>query len=199
MRAGLVSALAVVVLGVACTSSSAQRAADPGAAADVRKLAAEMERIHPNLFHSVSREDFHGAVDRLLARLPELERDELLVEVLRIVAMTGERDGHMGLFPLMNHARPLHLLPVRIWAFPEGMYVVKSPERSELVGDPARRDRGRARRRRRCSRAATRDTRQRVEPAPAAARVHAHGRDPPRSRHRRFRRARAADPGARER
>ncbi len=134
MRAGLVSALAVVVLGVACTSSSAQRAADPGAAADVRKLAAEMERIHPDLFHSASREDFRGAVDRLLVRLPELERDELLVEVLRIVAMTGERDGHMGLFPLMNHARPLHLLPVRIWAFPEGMYVVKSPERPELVG-----------------------------------------------------------------
>ena len=39
-------------LGVACTSSAAQPTADPALAADVRKLAAEMERIHPNLFHS---------------------------------------------------------------------------------------------------------------------------------------------------
>ena len=36
---------------------------------------------------------FRGAVDDLVARLPELERDQILVELLRIVAMTGERDG----------------------------------------------------------------------------------------------------------
>ncbi len=93
-----------------------------------------MERIHPNLFHSVSRDQFRGAVDGVLARLPSLERDELLVELLRIIAMTGERDGHMGLFPLVDHARPLHLAPIRVWVFPEGMYVVASPHQQELVG-----------------------------------------------------------------
>ena len=93
-----------------------------------------MESIHPNLFHSVSRAEFRRAVDDLVGRLPELERDQLLVELLRIVAMTGERDGHMGLFPLINHARPLHLAPIRVWAFPEGMYVVASPEQPTLVG-----------------------------------------------------------------
>ena len=67
-------------------------------------------------------------------RLPELERDQLLVELLRIIAMTGERDGHMGLFPLVSHARPLHLLPIRVWVFPEGMYVLASPEQPDLVG-----------------------------------------------------------------
>ena len=133
MRRALAAA-AVLVVGVACTSSAAQPAADPAVAADVRKLAAEMERIHPNLFHSVSRAEFRGAVDELVARLPELERDQLLVELMRIVAMTGERDGHMGLFPLVSHARPLHLLPIRVWAFPEGMFVLASPERPDLVG-----------------------------------------------------------------
>ena len=97
-------------------------------------LAAEMERIHPNLFHSVSRDTFRRAVDDLIARMPGLERDEVLVELLRIVALTGERDGHMGLFPLVDHERPLHLAPIRAWVFPEGIYVLASPERPELVG-----------------------------------------------------------------
>ena len=134
MRLGLVAAASVLLLGMACTSSAAQPTADPAAAADVRMLASEMERIHPNLFHSVSQAEFRRAVDDLVGRLPGLERDPLLVEVLRIVAMTGERDGHMGLFPLMNHARPLHLAPIRVWAFPEGMFVVASPEQPGLVG-----------------------------------------------------------------
>ncbi len=93
-----------------------------------------MERIHPNLYHSVSRTTFRAAVDDLLARLPGLERDELLVELLRIIAMTGERDGHMGLFPLHDHPQDLHLLPIRLWVFPEGMFVVASPEQPALVG-----------------------------------------------------------------
>ena len=103
-------------------------------AADVRKLAAEMERIHPDLYHSVSRERFQQAVDDLVEQLADLERDEILVELLRIIAMTGERDGHMGLFPLVDHRRPVHLAPIRAWVFPEGFYVVASPERPELVG-----------------------------------------------------------------
>lgn len=97
-------------------------------------LAAEMERIHPDLFHTVSRDRFRAAVEALAARAGELDRDELLVELLRIVAMTGERDGHMGLFPLVDHARPLHLAPIRVWVFPEGMYVVSSPRQPTLVG-----------------------------------------------------------------
>ena len=124
----------LLLLGVACSSGSAQTAADPAVAADVLELAEEMERIHPNLFHSVSRAEFRGAVDDLVARLPGLERDQVLVGLLRIIAMTGERDGHMGLFPLLDHPRPLHLLPIRVWAFPEGMYVVASPQQPDLVG-----------------------------------------------------------------
>ena len=134
MRSALAAVATVVFVGVACSSGAAQPAADPAAAADVRKLAAEMERIHPDLFHSVSRAQFHGAVDDLVGRLPALERDQILVELLRFIAMTGERDGHMGLFPLVDHAQDLHLAPIRVWSFPEGMFVVASPEQPALVG-----------------------------------------------------------------
>ncbi|HYI74835.1 MAG TPA: hypothetical protein VEW90_06130, partial [Gaiellaceae bacterium] len=118
----------------ACSASAAQQAADPAVVADVRTLAAEMERIHPNLYHSITREQFQRSVDVLVAELPGLERDELLVRLLRIIASTGERDGHMGLFPLVDHERDLHLAPIRAWLFPEGIYVVSSPERPDLVG-----------------------------------------------------------------
>ena len=134
MRLGLVGLAAALALGVGCAAGSAQPGARSAAADDVRLLAAEMERIHPNLFHTVSREQFRGAVDRLAARAGELERDGLLVELLRIVAMTGERDGHMGLFPLVDHPRPLQLAPIRVWVFPEGMVVVSSPRQPDLVG-----------------------------------------------------------------
>ena len=134
MRRAALTIFVLFVLGVACSASAAQPSADPAVVADVRKLAAEMERIHPNLYHSVSRERFQGAVVDLVERLPELERDELLVELLRIIAMTGERDGHMGLFPLVDHERPVHLAPIRAWVFPQGFYVLASPERPELVG-----------------------------------------------------------------
>ena len=120
---------------VACAWVSAAPAADPAAVRDVRTLAAEMERIHPNLFHHVRRPAFRRAVNDLLSRAPQLGRDQLLVELMRIVAMTGERDGHMGLFPLaQTHRRPLHLLPVRLWSFPEGIFVLAAPTRQELVG-----------------------------------------------------------------
>ena len=132
-RTGVVVASALAFV-IGCASGSAQPDAGTDAADDVRFLAPVMERIHPNLFHTVSRDRFHSEVERLAARADALERDELLVELMRIVALTGERDGHMGLFPLVDHARPLHLAPIRVWSFPEGMYVVSSPHRPELVG-----------------------------------------------------------------
>ena len=73
-------------------------------------------------------------MDDLVGRVSALERDEILVALLRIIASTGERDGHMGLFPLVDHERPLHLAPIRAWVFPEGIFVLSSPERPDLVG-----------------------------------------------------------------
>ena len=129
-----VAVTACVLLALCACSSSAAQPADPAVIADVRLLAAEMERIHPNLYHAIPRDRFQRSVDELVAQLPGLERDELLVGLLRIIASTGERDGHMGLFPLVDHERDLHLAPIRAWVFPEGIYVVSSPERPELVG-----------------------------------------------------------------
>lgn len=116
----------LLALAAACTSSSTTetRAAEPGAAADVRFLVNEILRVHPAPFHVISRDEFMRAADSLEERAPGLARDRLLVELMHLTALLGERDGHSGVFPLDAHDRPLHLYPLRLYRFPEGVFVV---------------------------------------------------------------------------
>jgi hypothetical protein len=107
----------------------------PGAERDVRFLAERMEALHPNLFHAVSREEFHAAAADLAQRAPTLDANELLVALMRFTALPGERDGHTGIFPLdAEHGRPLHVFPIWIYDFPEGLFVVAETGRGGLVG-----------------------------------------------------------------
>ncbi len=95
-----------------------------------------MESIHPDLFHGVSRAEFDAAVDDLRDRLPSLDDDEILVGLMRLVAMISAegRDGHMGLWPPDNPDL-VHRFPIRVWEFPDGLYVTAARAPNEgLVG-----------------------------------------------------------------
>jgi len=132
----LAAAVATVLVGCGGTAEERAPASSPQAAADVRALAEHMRAAHPNLHHSVSRAVFAAARDRLAERAPELEPDALLVELMRFAALAGERDGHTGIFPLdPGHRRQLHLFPIRLYDFPEGVHVVAQVgARRDLVG-----------------------------------------------------------------
>src|SRR4051812_7048466 len=67
---------------------------------DLYFMAREMERLHKSLYHSVSREAFAAAIADLDARLPGLQRHEVIVGIMRIVAMVG--DGHTNVSPLKD-------------------------------------------------------------------------------------------------
>jgi Peptidase family S41 len=104
------------------------------ASSDIHNLVAEVEQRHPNPYHAVSREEFHRAADDLANRAPGLPRDQVIVGVMRLMAMLGERDGHSGLFPIQEaHGRSLSAYPVRLYRFPEGLYVIRAQDGS-LVG-----------------------------------------------------------------
>jgi Peptidase family S41 len=121
-----------VALALALAAGAAGARRD--AAEDVRGLHAAMERLHPNLYHSTSRDEFRAFVDRLVERAPRLSRDELLVEVMRLAALPGEKEGHAGVFPLdESHRTPLRLYPLRLYRFADGLFVVRAIDRS-LVG-----------------------------------------------------------------
>jgi peptidase S41-like protein len=129
--------LLLVLLAMVALASSAH--ARPSArstlAQDVRDLGAAIEQTHPDPFRSVSRQRFESEVDALAGRASGIPRDELLVGVLRVIALLGPRNGHTGLFPGdPSHARELHLYPLRLYEFADGLYVVDAVDRS-LVRD----------------------------------------------------------------
>jgi hypothetical protein len=137
MRTAL-AALALAVL--ALTGSAEGRASQgsssaiPGAAKDVRELGAGLESLHPNLFRNVSRQRFRSEVVALARRAPRLDANQLLVGLMRIAALPGDRNGHTGLFPLHGHRRELHLYPLRLYDFVDGVHVVDEVAGPSLTG-----------------------------------------------------------------
>lgn len=130
---------AVVVLGIlalAGCSSENQVAAPPSSPTpDLRLLVERIEVIHPDPWHAVSEEEFKAAARGLEGRLDDLSTDEKLVELMRLTALLGERDGHSGIFPLdETHDRTLHLYPIRLNEFSDGLFVVDAIDHPELVG-----------------------------------------------------------------
>jgi hypothetical protein len=129
--------LAVSVLALALTAcASAEPDVRAESAGDLELLVQRLEQLHPEPYHDVSRADFRAAVDELAGRLGGLDADERLVGLMRLGALLGPRDGHGGVYPLdLGHRRRLHLYPVRLYAFPEGLVVVGEVGRSRgLVG-----------------------------------------------------------------
>ena len=126
---------------VACAASpvpmpSASAAAVPSAAlADLDLLVEELERIHPEPWHGIAREDFVAAIDDLKARLGELSPDELVVELSRVVALLSRagRDGHQFAVPADGAEGPY--LPIRVYEFEEGVFITQAlAPNAELAG-----------------------------------------------------------------
>lgn len=104
---------------------------------DLRFLAAELPKRHANLFHTTSREAFEAAVARLDERIPSLNRQQILVEMARIVAMA--RDGHSGLLllPIPNAPNLMNAgaLPVEMYYFEDGLRIIAaSRAHAGLIG-----------------------------------------------------------------
>lgn len=100
---------------------------------DLRFMSAEMQKRHPNLYHTVSREKFLAAVADLGARIATLQRNEIIVGLMRIAAMVG--DGHTRVEPRWDLKFGFPSLPLRLYLFDDGLYVrAAAPEHAELVG-----------------------------------------------------------------
>jgi Peptidase family S41 len=123
-------ALLALVSTLAVTGADSSGAVSPEARGDVELLLQELERIHPNPYHAVSRAELRAAADELNARLPSLNDNQMLVELMRLLARLGERDGHAG----VAFFAKAHLYPVYLYRFPEGVFVVAAIKRPSLVG-----------------------------------------------------------------
>jgi hypothetical protein len=135
IRRSIAFVAALVVIGSACgshattkrspmPSSSPELGREQAWAEDISYLVKRMETLHPDLYHGVSKEDLAAAAASLVAALPTLRDDQVLVGIMHLVALISSRgrDGHMGVWPPDN-PEAVHRYPLRVWEFPEGLFV----------------------------------------------------------------------------
>lgn len=137
MKAAALIVVASLAVLAACTAPAASAPASsapspsvettPSATlADLDLLVQELERIHPEPYHGISREEFVAALDDLKTRLGALSKDELVVELSRVVALLSRagRDGHQFAIPAAGSEGPY--LPIRVYEFEEGVFITQA-------------------------------------------------------------------------
>jgi hypothetical protein len=93
-------------------------------------------------FNGSARAEFRRRIQDLKASVPDRSDAELMVELARAVALS--RNAHTRLYLVRNRTE-LRRLPIRVWWFRDGLYVVRATEeykdllgcRVEEVGDMA--------------------------------------------------------------
>ena len=101
--------------------------------ADLKFMSEEMQRRHKNLYHTTTPEKFAAAVADLDARIPTLQRNEIIVGMMRIAAMVG--DGHTRVDPRKDIRFGFPSLPLKLYLFDDGLFVrAAAPQHAQLVG-----------------------------------------------------------------
>jgi hypothetical protein len=128
--------LAAASLSLGAVSSSAQTLDS----ADVRRwredlaaLRTEMPARHVNLFHDMSRAQFDSALTSIDARVPTLERHQVVVALEKLASLIG--DGHSNVGPWRDSLIAFHTLPVALYWFTEGL-IIRSTDsaHADLLG-----------------------------------------------------------------
>jgi len=142
-RAALIVAIALAAQLPTGAIAQTQSAANPGGPVyrltaeqwrqDLKFMADELQRRHKNLFHTMKKEQFTAAVADLDARIPSMQRNEIIVGMMRIAAMVG--DGHTRIDPRKDDRFGFPSLPLRLYLFDDGLYVrAAAPRQAALVG-----------------------------------------------------------------
>lgn len=103
---------------------------------DLAYLEEEVRRMHPGPGRPWAEESFIEAARRLHDRIPELDDEAIVIEMMRLVARLG--DGHSAIYGV-GDGSPLDVsagaLPLKFYDFSDGLYVVEAdPAHRELVG-----------------------------------------------------------------
>lgn len=123
---GAVLVCATPLLGQASTRRDA-----PSWRSDVRLLAEQLPQQHPAPFRWITAAQWDSATQRLDRRLPTLTRNQVLVGVMRLVAMLG--DAHTTVEPTPSLG--LRYYPLELYDFDDGLYVRRADSTSAgLVG-----------------------------------------------------------------
>lgn len=107
--------------GVATSNSSV--AQSRAWRADLQYLAAELPRLHKNLFFNLTRQEFAREVARLDAAIPAMQAFEIRIAFMRLAALVG--DSHTG---VSWRREDFSTYPVQVYAYSDGWYVTATTE-----------------------------------------------------------------------
>ncbi|MEP6945852.1 MAG: tetratricopeptide repeat protein [Acidobacteriota bacterium] len=136
MPGNAVWTLILAALAAACLFSNAGAQKTPNFTAaqwqaDVRFLGEQLPMVHKNAFHRVGREEFDAAVDSLYSGVPNMSADEIVVGMMKIIAMVHDGHTYMEAAPYFRSGA----FPVSFYRFSDGLYVQKAaPAYSDIVG-----------------------------------------------------------------
>src|SRR4051812_30624706 len=105
---------------------------DSALSLDASVLANAIEAHHPDPFQAVSRTILRREAARVDA-LGVSDRSLLIVELMRMLARLGARNGHSVIFPLDDHSTVRRAYPLWLSEFEDGIFVVGCA-RPDLVG-----------------------------------------------------------------
>ena len=98
---------------------------------DATHLLESIERHHPEPYREVAPETLRQQARRVDDAATD--RDREIVELMRLTALLGERNGHTAILPWREQPHPFALYPLRGYEFEDGVFVVAAADR-ELIG-----------------------------------------------------------------
>jgi hypothetical protein len=126
---GLVAATLVTALLVGQSGVGSGRVA--GWTSDLEFLVAEARRQHAGPSRPAHSAAFAAAASALAARASGLSDHRMAVEIQRLMAMLG--DGHSLLYPMPTERMPFAMLPVDLYLFADGVFVVEATGAAESL------------------------------------------------------------------
>ena len=106
--------------------------ARPIPVSDALSLLEAIERHHPDPYRNVTPEAVRRQAERA-ADVGATQRDRQIVELMRLAALLGERNGHTGIAPWREQPVSFGAYPIRAYEFEEGTFLVAATDPS-LVG-----------------------------------------------------------------
>lgn len=98
----------------------------------VEYLESQLPYLHVNPYFKISEEEFHNSVTKLSNDVPNLKDEQIIVEMLRIIASIG--DGHTRAYPPAEPVDFQSLPPKMRWVEGGLIVVSASPEYRQAVG-----------------------------------------------------------------
>jgi hypothetical protein len=100
---------------------------------DLNVVHRELEQRHPNPYHHTSKARLDAAFADLDRRIPELSRNQIIVGMMRIIALVG--DGHTRIDPRKDEAILFASLPLKLYDFDDGIFIrAAMPKWAGLIG-----------------------------------------------------------------